>query len=136
MDTCQYCDQPIAAGFDSLCENHLAMCIPCAEHHARDEAQHGNCVQVDCYCLGCHAPARTVQCVHLERAEGLTWECSMEHVVFSLEDAESQLYAWAWTAPEPGQGYHKADVRVEYTNGTSQYIRADLQRGRYGYLPA
>ncbi len=62
MDPCQYCDQPIAAGFDSLCEQHLAMCIPCALHHARGEAHHVNCVQVDCYCLGCQTPATHAQC--------------------------------------------------------------------------
>lgn len=80
------------------------------------------------------APAPNVMRVELHRVEGTREECGLPTLVRTVDEAEAILQVWARTAPAPGDGYHKTDVRVTFDDGTEHRLRADLQQGETGYF--
>lgn len=51
-----------------------------------------------------------VHYIIVDRAEGRIEEVGRPEIFTSFQDASSTLLRWAYTAPKPGDGYHKADV--------------------------
>lgn len=68
-----------------------------------------------------------VKRIWIRRAEGPTKDLG-ERTVSSYEAADSQLRAWARTAPKAGGGYDKTDFQVEWADGETYEGRYDLQQ--------
>ena len=66
----------------------------------------------------------------LDRAEGLTAECSAETFAGpdAVDRAQRALIAWSLTAPSPGRGYPKVYVTARYEDGAVHRTRYDLTR--------
>lgn len=82
---------------------------------------------------------RTIARLELNRAEGGEQTALFESVEGQsntqlLQLADEKLSTWSITAPGPGQGYHKVDVRLILENGETLGLRYDLTRQNRTFL--
>lgn len=75
---------------------------------------------------GAYIPV-TVTEVVLNRAEGPSRLCGIDHKFPTLDEADSVLMAWAWGMPADQMGYDKVDFTVYLSNGDTYEGRFDLK---------